>query len=177
MRSLTKSISVMRSDNRGVSAIEFSLFAGMLSFAVINTAEISIYIYKRLQLDNATQMGAQAAWQTCDKKHLPATTNCPNLMTAISYAVKSTSLGTQVTIQAGSPSEGYYCLTAAGVLQYVSSVTSKPSDCSATGMANLQPADYIQITTAFQYAPLFPGVSVASLFTTPITKTAWMRLN
>jgi hypothetical protein len=53
----------------------------------------------------------------------------------------------------------------------------KSDDCSAANMPDLQPADYIKITTKFVYAPLFPGITVASMFETPITKTALMRLN
>lgn len=177
MRKVMEKFEAIRTDQRGVSAIEFSLFAGMLSLGVLNTADVSIYIYKRMELENATQMGAQAAWKTCDANHLPATTNCSGLITAVTNAVQSTSLGTQVSLQTGSPSEGYYCLNSANALQYVSTVSSKPTDCSAAGMPNLQPADYIEIQTTFSYAPLFPGVTVAGVFVTPITKTALMRLN
>jgi Flp pilus assembly protein TadG len=176
-RNMTKLIKSMSSDQRGVSAIEFAFFAGVLSLGIVNTADISIYIYKRMELDNATQMGVQAAWKTCDKNHLPATTNCTGLMTAITNAVQSTSLGTQVSLQTGSPSEGYYCVNSSNALQYVSPVTSKPADCSAADMPNLQPADYIKITAKFDYTPLFPGITVASALETPIIKTALMRLN
>jgi Flp pilus assembly protein TadG len=177
MRNATNKVEAIRSDERGVSAIEFSLFAGLLSLAVLNTADISIYTYKRMELENATQMGVHAAWKTCDTMHLPATTSCPGLMTAVTNAVQSTSLGTQVSLQAGYPSEGYYCVNSSNALQYVSAVSNKPTDCSSAGMPNLQPADYIQIQTTFSYAPLFPGITVASVFATPITKTALMRLD
>jgi len=179
-RKVTSQVAAIRSDQRGVSAIEFSLFAGLLSFGLLNTADVSIYIYKRMELENATQMGAQAAWKTCDpsKGYLPATTSCPGLTTAVTNAVQSTSLGTKVSVQTGFPAEGYYCVNSSGALQYVSAVTSpKPTDCSAAGMSNLQPADYIQIQTTFAYAPLFPSITVASAFATPITKTALMRLD
>jgi hypothetical protein len=92
--------------------------------------------------------------------------------------VQSTSLGNQVSFQTGSPSEAYYCLNSSGALQNVGAVASTPpTDCSVTGLPGQQPADYIQITTTFSYAPLFPGVTVASAFTTPIVKTGTMRLN
>ena len=176
---VTNKIAVIRSDRRGVAAIEFSLFVGMLAFGLLNTADVSIYIYQRMELENAAQMGAQAAWQTCDPNNnqLPATTNCPGLTTAITNAIQSTSLGTNVALQSGSPAEGYYCVNSSNALQYVSAVSSKPADCTAAGMPSLQPADYIQITTTFPYAPLFPGITVASGFTTPITQTALMRLD
>ena len=146
MGNATKRAAAISADQRGVSAIEFAFFAGLLSFGLINTADLSTYIYKRLELENATQMGAQAAWKTCDLQHIPATTNCPGLLTAITNAVHSTSLGTQVSLQTGSPSEGYYCLNSSNTLQYVSDVGTKPADCSAAGMPNLKPVDYIKIT-------------------------------
>ena len=179
MRNVIKTVTALRSDQRGVSAIEFSFLAGLLSLGMLNTADVSIYIYQRMELENATQMGAQAARSTCDPSvgQLPATKNCPGLMTAVTTAVQSTSLGTKVSLQSGSPAEGYYCVSSSNTLQYVSDVTSKPTDCTATGMASLQPADYITIQATFSYTPLFGGITVAKLFATPITKTAMMRLD
>lgn len=177
MRNTIEKISLIWSDQRGVSAIEFAFIAGLLSLGLVNIADLSIYIYKRLELENATQMGAQAAWKACDLQHIPATTNCPGLLIAVTNAVHSTSLGTQVSLQAGSPTEGYYCLNSSNTLQYVSNVNTKPANCSTVGMPDLQPIDYIKITTTFDYAPLFPGVTVASMLETKITKTTLMRLN
>jgi Flp pilus assembly protein TadG len=174
---VTTRVAAIRSDQRGTSAIEFSFFAGLLSLGMLNMTDVSIYLYQRMELENAAQMGVQAAWKTCNpnKNQLPATTNCPGLTTAITNAVQSTSLGTSV--QSGSPAEGYYCVNSSNALQYVSAVSSKPADCTAAGMPSLQPADYIQITAIFTYAPLFPGITVAGTFATPITKTSLMRLN
>ena len=167
------------SDERGTSAIEFAFFASILSFAILNVADISIYLYKRMQVENATQMGAQAAWNACDpsQNQLPATTNCPSLTTAITNAIHSTSLSTAVSLQAGSPAEGYYCVNSSGQLQYVSSVSSKPADCTVAGMPSNMPGDYITITASYAYAPIFHGVTVAAAFPTPIVRTSMMRLN
>ena len=168
------------SDERGTSAIEFAFFASILSFAILNVADISIYLYKRMQVENATQMGAQAAWKVSDPStcQLPATTNCLALLTtAITNAIKSTSLSTAVSLQAGSPAEGYYCVNSSGQLQYVSSVSSKPADCTVAGMPSNMPGDYITITASYAYAPIFRGVSVAGAFTTPIVRTSMMRLD
>jgi len=166
-------------DIRGTSAIEFSFFASLLSLSLLNVTDISVYIYKRMEVENAAQMGVQAAFKACDPSngYLPAIINCPALTTTITNAVQSTSLGATVQVQSGSPSEGYYCLNSSESLQYVSSVSTKPSDCSSVGMATLQPEDYIQITATYSYAPMFPGVSVASAFGTSITKTAMIRLD
>ena len=163
-------------DQRGVAAVEFGLFAIFLSLAFVNVTDVSIYIYQRMQAENATQVGAQAAWKACDPSQLPATTNCSGLTTAVQNAVGSTSLGTSVSLISGSPSEGYYCVNSSNALQYVSSVSSKPADCTAAGMPSLQPGDYIQVQTTFPYAPLFPGLSVSGAFPTPINRTAIMRL-
>jgi Flp pilus assembly protein TadG len=163
-------------DQRGVAAVEFGLFAIFLSLALVNVTDVSIYIYQRMQAQNATQVAAQAAWKTCNLSSLPATTNCPGLTTAMQNALASTSLGRSVSLVSGSPSEGYYCVNSSNGLQYVSDVSSKPADCTAAGMPGLQPGDYIQVQTTFAYAPLFPGLSVTSTFATPINSAALVRL-
>src|ERR1041384_794238 len=91
------------SDQQGASAIEFAMFAGILCFGLLNTADISIYIYKRMQVENATEMAVQAAWKACDpsKGYFPATPSSPALNAAIPDAVQSTILGSQVPSQAG----------------------------------------------------------------------------
>jgi Flp pilus assembly protein TadG len=164
-------------DQRGVAAIEFGFFAIFLSLALVNVTDVTIYIYQRMQAENATQVAAQAALKACGSQ-LPATTSCAAVLAiAVQNAVASTSLGTRVSLISGSPSEGYYCVNSSNALQYVSSVSSsKPADCTAAGMPSLQPGDYIQVQTTFPYAPLFPGLSVASTFATPINTTAMMRL-
>jgi hypothetical protein len=130
-----------------------------------------------MQVENATEVAAQAALKTCGSSNtLPATINCANLLTAVQTAMQSTSLGTAVTLQNGSPSEGYYCVNASGALQFISGVNSKPADCSAAGTPALQPGDYITIATTFTYQPIFARLSVAATFPTPITKTAILRL-
>src|SRR3954447_13029287 len=96
-------------DQRGVAAVEFGLFTIFLSLALVNVADVSIYIYQRMQAENATQVAVQAAWKACDPSQLPATTNCAGLTTAIQNAIQSTSLGSRVTL-VGSPAEGYYCV-------------------------------------------------------------------
>jgi len=163
-------------DQRGVAAIEFGFFAIFLSLALVNVTDVSIYIYQRMQVENATQVAAQAAWKACDLSQLPATTSCSGLATAVQSSLASTSLGARVSLISGSPSEGYYCVNSSNALQYVSDVSSKPADCTAAGMPSLQPGDYIQVQTTFPYAPLFPGLSVTSTFATPINRTAIVRL-
>jgi Flp pilus assembly protein TadG len=165
-------------DQRGVAAIEFGLFAIFLSLALVNVTDVSIYIYQRMQAENATEVAAQAAWKACDLTVLPPTTDCSTdpYLTAVRTALGSTSLTTRVALVSGSPSVGYYCVNSSNALQYVSAISSKPADCTAAGTPSLQPGYYIQVQTTFTYTPIFPGMSVAGTFPTPITRTAIMRL-
>lgn len=160
----------------GLAAIEFALIAGFLSVAVLNVADIAVFSFDQIQVNNATQMGAQAAWAACDLNHLPATTKCSGMNAAITAAVQSTSLGTAVSLQSNSPAEGWYCVSSGGTLQYMASYASPPADCSAAGNTAVQPGDYVQVQTTYTYAPIFPGLSVASVFPTTITATSYVRL-
>jgi Flp pilus assembly protein TadG len=82
-------------DTRGVAAIEFALGTLMLAVGLLNVADIGLYIYTRMEVDYASQMGAQAAWKTCNDQTtmLPATQNCTGLNTAITTSIQSTTLG------------------------------------------------------------------------------------
>jgi Flp pilus assembly protein TadG len=162
--------------NRGTAAIEFAFIGGLMCVALLNTADIAVYLFDRIQVQNATEMGVQAGWKACDQTHIPATTKCAGFGTAVTTAVQSTSLGSLVTLANSPPSEGYYCVNSSNSLQYVSDVSSKPADCTAAGMPSLTPADYIVVQTTFTYKPLFPGMTVTSALPATITKTAWMRL-
>ena len=173
---IRQTVARFRNDQRGVAAIEFAILAGFLSVSTLNVADISIYVHERMEVENATQMGAQSAWKACDASHLPATRNCPGLDAAVSGAIQSTSLGSGVTLVSGSPSEGYYCMNASNALQLVSDVLDMPTDCTSAGMPGLLPADYIKVQTTFTFSPLFSSISIASMFPTVITKTAIMRM-
>jgi Flp pilus assembly protein TadG len=171
------SFAALKDDRRGVAAIEFAFFAGMLAVAILNVVDLAMYTYKRMEVENAAQSGTIAAWKACGLAQLPATTNCPGLNGVVTLAIQSTSLGNGIILQNGSPSEGYYCVNGSSVLQYVSDVSSQPADCSAAGTPSNQPGDYLQVAVTYTYTPLFAGLSIAGGFTTPLTKTAWVRLN
>ncbi|MDP1964277.1 MAG: pilus assembly protein [Reyranella sp.] len=164
-----------RKDGRGVAGVEFAFIAGFLCVAIVNVSDVSVYLYKRMQVENAALVGAMSALKVCDPSHLPATVNCPGLTASVTAAVQSTSLGNAVSLS-GAISEGYYCVNSSNALQYMSDVFNKPANCSAAGMTALQPADYIRVAVTFTYSPIFTGISVAGLFTTPITKTAMVRM-
>ena len=172
-------IKAISADQRGVAAIEFGIFAPLLFLALVNVADVTIYLYQRMQVQNATEVAAQAAWKKCDLTALPPTTDCSTLaasVTAVQNALGSTSLGTRVALVSGSPTVGYYCVNSSNALQYVSAISSKPADCTAAGTPSLQPGYYIQVQTTFTYAPIFPGMSISGTFPTPINSASLMRL-
>src|SRR5205807_7003870 len=152
----------LRGETRATAAIEFAGAASLLSVGLLNAVDVGYYMYQRMQVENAAQVGAQAAWKTCTQSMLPATQNCAGLNTAIAAAVHSTSLGTAVGLAAGYPAEGYYCANASNALQSVGSLSNRPTDCSAAGNANASPGDYLQVRVSYSYAPLFPGITVMS---------------
>jgi Flp pilus assembly protein TadG len=172
-------IRALSADQRGVAAIEFGIFSVLLALALANVVDVTMYLYQRMQAENATEVAAQAAWKTCDLTVLPLTTDCSTLaasVTAVTNALHSTSLGTAVSLVSGSPSVGYYCVNSSNALQYVSNISSKPADCTAAGTPSLQPGYYIQVQTTFTYAPIFPGMSISGTFPTPINSASLMRL-
>jgi len=175
---LRKSRRAFRHDRRGTAAVEFALAATLLVVALLNAVDFGYYMYQRMEVENAAEAGAQAAWKTCSDQStmLPATENCANLTTAVTAAIQHTSLGTGITLTAGSPTEGYYCVNASNTLQAVGSLAAKPTDCSSVGRASVSPGDYIQVSVTCPYAPLF-GISLMTASgITSINMTTWMRL-
>jgi Flp pilus assembly protein TadG len=170
---------LFRRNARGTAAIEFAAASMVLVVGVLNAVDLGLYEYQRMEVENAAQVGAQAAWQTCNdtSSMLPATQNCPGLAAAITAAIQSTSLGTGVALASGYPAEGYYCVNSSGAMQSVGSLASRPADCSAVGSASTSPGDYLQVQVAFRYASLFPGVTVMGAWgISSISATSWMRL-
>jgi Flp pilus assembly protein TadG len=165
-------------DETGLAAVEFSLLVGMLLTVMLNGIEVARYYYGQMQMQNATQMAVQAVWQTCDTAaKLPATVNCPARTAAITAALQSTSLGSAVSLQSGSPTEGYYCISTAGVLTSVAAANaSRPSNCGSVGSSTVTPKIYIRIAAQYTYAPLFHAITIGSVLPTTISSTSSMRL-
>ena len=173
---LANVLKFFRRDKSGLAAIEFAIFGGTLAVALLNVADTAVYLYERMEVENASDLAVMAGLKTCDTNHLPATVNCSGLNTAVTTAAQSTSLGAHVSIVGGGPTEGYYCVNLSNALQYVSDVNNKPLDCLAAGTPLLSPGDYINVQVTYPYAPIFGQISIGSLFSTPITKTALMRV-
>lgn len=177
--SLRSVLRVLRGNERGAAAAEFALVLPIFIIPLLNAIDFGIYVYDRMELNDAAQVAAQAAWAQCAVKgFVPATVNgnCAALSSAETSAAHGTTLGTGVTIT--STTENYYCLNSSGSLVIVGSFpTTEPSDCSSVNPGSTDvPGDYILVTASYTYTPFFSQVSAASLLTTPITQTAWMRL-
>jgi Flp pilus assembly protein TadG len=177
--------SFFRQDISGTAAIEFAGAAMLLVVCLANAVDFSVYEYRTMQVQDAAQIGAQTAWQTCNTSNLlPATQNCTtsngaamNLNAAVTTAIQSTALGSRVSLSSGYPAEAYYCVNSSGALQSVGSLSSKPANCSAAGNANTSPGDYLQIGVTATYAPLFPGFTVVGLWgVSSLSAVSWMRL-
>jgi Flp pilus assembly protein TadG len=166
-------------DVSGVAAIEFGLVGFLILAGVFNAVDLAYYAYQLEEVEDAAQVGVQAAFKLCNAaiSPLPAIGNCSGLSATIATAIISTSLGAQVSLASGYPVEGYYCVNTSGALQSVGTSSNEPSNCAAAGESSATPSDYLQIGVTFSYTPLFPGISVMSaLGATSIVRTSWIRL-
>ncbi|HYS44923.1 MAG TPA: TadE/TadG family type IV pilus assembly protein [Rhizomicrobium sp.] len=159
-------------DRCGAAAAEFALLLSLLVIPILNVADLAIYAWDRMQLENAAQMAAQAAWETCDSgTKLPALTKCTGLAAAVAVAASSNSLGTGAVV--GTLTEGNFCPNSGGTA-LVSAGTA--SDCSGINGSTDKPGDYLTIPVTYTYTPLFSGMSVVALLPTAMQSVGQMRL-
>jgi Flp pilus assembly protein TadG len=164
-------------DKRGQAAIEFAAVSLIFIEGFLNAVDFCYYEYRRQQVENAAQVAAQAAAKACGYGSLPATTSCSGLTSAITAAIQSTSLGSQIALTSGYPQEAYYCMTSSGALQKAGAIGNSPTTCANYGNSSVGPGDYIQISVTLPYSPLFPGLTyMGQNSPTSISKTSWMRL-
>ncbi len=174
-----KSFRRLLRDQKGAAAIELAMVMATLASVMMNGVEISRWYFNRMELQNATQMAAQAVWKACDSPaKLPVTVRCSARTAAINNALQSTSLGTRVTLASGFPTEAYYCVaTSDGTLTNVGSVSNaKPVNCSPTGPTSDTPGDYIVIQAQYTYSPIFRNITIGSLLPTTVTSRTMMRV-
>jgi Flp pilus assembly protein TadG len=189
-RALAGLVSGWLRETRGAAAVEFSLWAALLILPVLNVVDVGVYLFQSMQVKEAAQVAAQAAWVSCDptKGYLPAATNCPSLQTTLATAAHSTSLGSNAAVQTSH--EYYYCPTTANTLTEVDTtsgvintsgsntapVAPSPDTCVASTGGTAAPGDYVAITVNYTYKSVFSGASVVSLLPATISQTALMRL-
>jgi Flp pilus assembly protein TadG len=149
----------------GTAAIEFALCATIFTVLLANVVDGARMLWSQMQVDNAAQMGGQAAFNTCVSQPgtLPATTNCSNLSSKVTQAVQSTSLGTAVTVS--STSENYQCAAAGPPPTFTktTAVTNPPPSCAGGSTAG----DYLTITVSYNFTnwtalSAFPSSAITS---------------
>lgn len=178
LRSLANCLRCLR-DQSGAAAVEFALVTGTLTTLLLNGLEIGRYYFIRMEVQNATQMAVQSVWKICDTaSENPVTIRCSGRISAMSRGLQSTTLGDDVTLATGFPTEAYYCTsTTTGQLQLVGAVTDqRPADCSAAGSSADRPGNYLIVRGVYTYTPLFRGITIGSTLPGTIQATSTMRM-
>lgn len=166
-------------DKSGSATVEFALVMGTLTTLMLNGLEVGRFYFIKMEVGNAAQMAAQSVWNICDSpSENPVTVRCTGRTNAITRGLQSTTLGSNVTLVTGYPTEAYYCVsTTTGALTVVGPVTSsRPADCSAAGSATDIPGNYIVLRAEYTYAPMFRGLTIGSSLPTNIQSTTTMRI-
>ena len=166
-------------DESGAAAVEVALVSGTLISLMLNGIEIGRYYFIKMEVQSATQMAVQSVWKICDtSSENPVTVRCSGRTSAITRGLGSTTLGSNVTLATGYPTEAYYCTsTTTGLLQSVGAVTSaRPADCSAAGSSTDIPGNYLIVRGEYTYAPIFRGITIGSSLPTNIQATSTMRM-
>ncbi len=161
-------------DQRGAAAVEMALIGTFLAGVLVNAVEVGRYASMSGQVAAASQAGAHAVIINCEAGATPVNSNCPEADAASLAAVRGASLGTAVTRKP--ITEAWYCVTGNAALAEVGPADDRPDNCEAVGDAAQEPALYVQVRAAYDYAPLFPGLTIAETFAPTIVRSAWMRL-
>jgi Flp pilus assembly protein TadG len=167
----------LRGCRAGTATIEFAIVASALLMVMLNGVEVARYYFAKMELQNAVQMAGQAVWKLCDTTaKIPTNTNCTNRDTKITNSLQATSLGTDVTLSSGFPTEAWFCINSGtGVLQ--SAGSTKPTDCSSYGGTAAQSAGYyVTIQAQYTYAPIFTTITVGGSLPTTVTAKTVTRL-
>jgi Flp pilus assembly protein TadG len=140
-------------DERGVSAVEFGIMAPALVFMMVATYDLGIGIYRRMQVQNATQVGAAYA-----AAHGFSPSGISNAM------ANATSLS-DIT---ATPAPAQFCGCPTG-----SSITVM--DCSATCPDGTQAATYARISGQATYQTIIPYPSLPASFVLTAQSTVRMQ--
>lgn len=159
----------------GAAAVEMALVSAILAGALMNVAELGRYAYTTTQVINASQAGAHIALARCAADKTPVTLKCPEVDTLVTSAIRSTSLGSQVTVTKDL-AEAWYCVGEGGdLMQIATAKETKPRDCEEAGEKDRTPGLYLTVEVAHTYEPLFPGLTLVESFPETISRSARMR--
>ncbi|WP_245315787.1 TadE/TadG family type IV pilus assembly protein [Bradyrhizobium neotropicale] len=151
--SLTGHVRAAVSDRRGVAAVEFGIMIPLLSLMVVSVTDIGLAIYRKMQVENAAQAGAQYAIA----RGFDAS--------GISNAVTSATNSTAITASPG-PVQFCGCPTNAGV----SAVS-----CGAVCTGGAQAGTYATVSAQATYYTLINYQIVAATYSYSAQSTARLQ--
>lgn len=163
--------------NDGAAAVELAIWMLVMVPALANVIDLGLYLYSGVQVGNAAQSGAQAAWTTCYGKYTFTTSSkpsdCTGLTNAVTYAITNSSvLGgsgaiteTSTSNPAANEEYGMYC-------SYTGALVKTTTGSCTHGT----PGYYYKVQATYaDYSPLVRGVTISN-FLSPPTRYAWARL-
>jgi len=130
-------------DIHGVAAIEFAIVAPMLVLAMVCTADLGLGIYRKMQVQNAAQAGAEYA---IVHGYVSA-----SITTAVSNA--TTFSGISAT---PAPSQFCGCPSSTGVTT---------TDCGGTCSGGSSPGTYVSVGAQAKYTTILPYPIMPNSFT------------
>jgi Flp pilus assembly protein TadG len=200
LRRLTERVRAYTRRENGAAAAEFAIWLTLLAPVVINVVDLAVYAYDRVQVANAGQSAAQAAWAIANSTPCTIANNgldtsknpsssCTGLDTAVNDAIaqssvlggaspgqitrpSTTSGGKNPTTTYTGEAYGYYC---PAKTTYTLTSTAGTT-CSASAVNAATSGYYYKIRVTFTYRPLFGGASVTNLLGTTMTQDTWIRL-
>lgn len=149
------------------------MFLLILAPLILNLVDIGLYVFQRMEVENAANSGAQAMFANCSASDFN-TCDKTNVNNAITSAVQSTILGNKVAWQNSGTfwtDVTKYCPD-----QATNSLVVQSTQCSSTTSTGDFPGTYAKITVRYPFAPAFPGVTLASGLTGNIDYTTYVRL-
>jgi hypothetical protein len=151
---------------RGAAAVEFVVWMAIIVWPFLNVCDLGLYVFQKIEVDNAGQAAATQLFNNCGQTTVsPILTNCSAAKVSSATAgASSTSLGGTVTV-----THKTECVGGALKSGGDPSVTACPSGMS-TG-------DFIGVTVAYTYHPLFPNTTVTSILPSAMGRIVWMRMS
>lgn len=143
----------LRDDRSAATAVEFSLFSPLLLFLAVGCYDLSVGIYRQMQVNDAAEAGVTYA--------LSNGFSADGIATAIKSA-------TSYSLVSATPVPTQFCGCASG-----SSITAAAS-CASVCSDGSQPGTYTTVNAAASYKPLFSYPGLPSTFN--LNATATVRL-
>jgi Flp pilus assembly pilin Flp len=140
-------------DTRGAAAIEFGIMIPLLSLMVVSVMDIGLAVYRKMQVENAAQAGAQYA--------ITRGFDASGVSSAVTSATNST-----VVVPSPEPVQFCGCPTSAGV---------SPVSCGALCEGGAKAGTYVKVSAQATYYTLINYQMVDSTYTLTAQSTARLQ--